>query len=236
MKRHMTRQLLLVVGVLVGLVLALSPAYATHIPAALDIPILRPPMPGEGYLNFVEVGPGGPCPAVPFAAPAGPCTEEYTGWTEFPVTSTGDTNDFPTDNGLTHGDRADFDWVVENRAVELGALPFPLVNHPVLVGFMLWEIAPTTPSAHINPFTGLPHAHVPLLPVCPDGSMNLCDPDYTGTTFRVADVFSVISLEANPDEFGRPIPPGPFNPLVTDTEAIPREARWTTTCSFVALS
>lgn len=221
-------RILIFLGALIGILFSGTPSQATHIPPFLDVPILRPPMPGEGYLNFVEGLPPTPpgCPGNPIGFS---CTEDYTGWTEFPIPAIGDTNDFPTDNGLTHGDRADFDWVVENRPVELGAPPFPLVNHPPApgpppgppnVGFMIWEIAPTAPSAHVNPFTGALHAHVPLLlPPCPDGSLNLCDPDYMGTTFLVADVFSVISLEPNTDPLT-----GPFNPLVTDTDISPREA------------
>ena len=165
--------------------LGMSNASAGHIPIGLDVPIFRPAMPGEGYLNFTE-------PDAPGFPPLG-VTESFTGFTASPLTSTGDTNDYPIDNGATHGDVADFDWVVENRCVEVGACPGPAApavpgdNHPGLVGFMEWTIGPVTPSAHAG------HGHDVVLDVCADGFKYHCNPAYDKPFFNTVDVFSVIS-------------------------------------------
>jgi hypothetical protein len=118
------------------------------------------------------------------------------------------------DNGLTHGDRADFDFVVENRPIEVGAIVPPAglgALHAPIVGFLTWEIAPTLPSAHIDPTTGLLHP--------PPHPATLALPDYAGPSFAGVDVFSVIANPVDPtglvtDPFG----------LVSDGDAGPRNA------------
>lgn len=179
--------------------LLVGPAQATHVPVALDTPALWTPLPGSGYLNFVEPGPAAGVP------PSG--TEEYTGWVDTQACPgcTGATPDLTLpggpfvpgqtafDNGITHGDHADHDFVVEHRPIEVGAVIPPVAPLHPLTGFLTWEISPppTAPSAHIDPATGLPHAF--------HGATVLL-PDYGGPFFTVVDVFSVI---ADPvDSFG----------------------------------
>ena len=153
-------------------------------------------------------------------------TEEYTGWVDTPGApgasgATADLGPIPpppaVDNGVTHGDRIDFDFVVENRTEELAPVSGIPVLHPGITGFLTWEIAPTAPTAHIDPASGLPHAHAPG--ICPDVASFVCLPDYAGPTFDQVDVFSII---ADPvDAFA--VPTDPFG-IVADTEVAPRDA------------
>jgi hypothetical protein len=180
---------------------ALAPAVlAVHIPPALDVAALWTPLPGAGYLNFVEPGPG----PIGFSG-----TEEYTGWLDTPGAAGlgGATPDltaplggpmpsFAFDNGITHGDRVDFDMVVEHRTQEVTDPSPPIEElHAPVTGFMTWEIAPSAPSAHVDPATGAPHAHVapPIVALCPDLSSFVCLPDYVGPTFKIVDVFSLVA-------------------------------------------
>jgi hypothetical protein len=199
--------------------LPLATANASHIPVALDIAALWSPIaPDAGVLNFVEPGPAFDVMGLPLGISG---TEEYTGWVDSPAApgATGATLDlgplggppaFAFDNGVTHGDRVDFDFVVENRPVEVGAIaPAFAPLHPGTVGFMTWDIAPTTPSAHIDPLTGAPHGHgTPSLPL----------PDFGGPVFRTADVFSI---SANPADATGLVTD--FTGLVSDGELLPRD-------------
>jgi len=186
-----------------ALLLTALPASATHIPVAIDSPLPWTPLPGSGYLNFTEAGPGvvPPCPGpAPFLFG---CTEDHTGWSNTaPAGAVSDNQVAPVptinDFGLTHGDRGDHDWVVENRRCETGGPCVGgvgvLVNHFPATFFMQWEIGVTTPSAHTHPTFGA-HVHAgQTIPVCPDGSTNVCLPDYAGATFDGVDVFSVADL------------------------------------------
>jgi len=193
------------------------PGYAAHVPLALDVPVLWTAPAGAGYLNFVEPGP------VPLGTSG---TEEYTGWVDTPGApgASGANADLfapfgppAVDNGITHGDRVDFDFVVENRTEELAPVSGVPVLHPGITGFMTWEIAPTAPTAHIDPATGLPHTHAPG--TCPDIGSFVCLPDYAGPTFNQVDVFSIIADPVDAtgvltDLFG----------IVADTEIAPRDA------------
>jgi hypothetical protein len=204
-------------GFMLGLLSLVAPAHAGHIPLALDVPLLWSAPTGAGYLNFVEPGP------VPVGTSG---TEEYTGWVDTPFApgASGATADlgpgFPApavDNGITHGDRIDFDFVVENRTEELAPVSAVPVLHPGITGFLTWEIAPTAPSGHINPATGLPHSHAPG--PCPDLATFVCLLDFAGPTFDQVDVFSII---ADPvDAFA--LPTDPFG-IVADGEIAPRDA------------
>ena len=187
---------LLVVAIFV-LAATSTPVTAAHVPVALDVAALWMPAPGAGYLNFVEPGP------VPGIPPSG--TEEYTGWVDNvagPFGTTGAKLDATgvgpvgpaVDNGLTHGDHADFDFVVENRPIETAAIAPPVglgPLHPGVTGFLTWEIAPTAPSAHIDPATGLPHPP-------PHGPLTLALPDYAAPEIGGVDVFSIIADPTGP--------------------------------------
>jgi hypothetical protein len=156
-----------------------SPAWASHVSAAIDIPVLRPDT-GQ-YLEFINLTEhpalvGTPCAATP---PGVIETEEHTGYTTDPpvpidILEVGD-------GDVVNGDRADFDWVQEHRTDELGGIS----NHPGRVGAMGWTCDSPEISPHIDPVAG-PHAHLPIAtldnPPCPPGSL-----------FDTVDVFSVIS-------------------------------------------
>jgi hypothetical protein len=170
-----------------------QPALAVHVPLALDVPTLWTPMPGDGYLEFINPVEhpaliGIPVPGTP---PGFIMTEEYTGYTTaagIDIIEVGDSDVFA-------GDRADFDWVQENRGCETGGVCFnPLpVNHPGLVGAMGWTVGSPEGSPHIDPGTGLPHGHsveeVPAgpLPYLPNET-------YTAEFFTGVDIFSIISV------------------------------------------
>ena len=220
-----TRRVLAISGaVIVGLLASSTAALAAHIPIALDTPVLWTPLNATvGYLDFTHPGPG------PFGS-----NEEYTGFAATPAaphappgTGTGATPDLApgglatVDNGLTHGDRVDFDFVAENRPIEVGAVLPPVGPNHGIVGPLEWGVGVTTPSAHIDPSVPAPHGHVGLLPDC-NGDLvgdELCLPDYAGTTFSVVDVFSVIATPV--DVLG--LPTDPFG-LVADAELLPRDA------------
>jgi hypothetical protein len=85
------------------------------------------------------------------------------------------------DNGFTYGDRADFDWVEDNRFLE----PIPGADNHVAVDWMVWGIGPTLSSSH----TGHDHGSW--------GELNL--PSFTGSSFRVVDVVSQIARYADMD-------------------------------------
>ncbi|MCI0334330.1 MAG: hypothetical protein L0228_14020 [Planctomycetes bacterium] len=183
--------------VLVGLVTLMllagsQTALAVHVPAALDVPTLWTPMPNDGYLEFINPVEHPLLVGVPvFSTPPGVImTEEYTGYTlasGVDIIEVGDSD-------VVAGDRADFDWVQENRGCETGGPCFnPLpVNHPGMVGAMGWTVGSPETSPHVDPGTGGAHGHsveeVPAgpLPFLPNET-------YTPRFFRGVDVFSIIS-------------------------------------------
>ena len=171
LRRNLTVQSL---ALLLGMALA-APAWATHVPVGIDVPVFRPDT--GGYLEFINptehpgVYPGGI--AVPTTPPGFVLTEEHTGYTLAPA--------FPSpfgadivevgDGDVTHGDRADFDWVQEHRSDE-SSIP-ALSNHPTLTsGAMGWcsqgpslipgatvSCTSTEASPHVDPGTGASHGH-----------------------------------------------------------------------------
>jgi hypothetical protein len=179
-----------------------SSTKATHIPAALDVPTLRPDV--GGYLEFINPieHPGLIGTPVPASPPGAIETEEHTGYTlasGIDVVEVGD-------GDVTHGDRADFDWVQEHRSDEFAGIS----NHPGLVGAMGWcaplspGCTPTEASPHVDPGTGLPHGH--SVAELPPGTLpELINPDYNLELFNAVDVFSIISvLEDSSIEIGSP--------------------------------
>ena len=171
-----------------------SNAWATHISTALDVPFLRPDV--GGYLEFINPVEhpaliGVPVPSSP---PGLISSEEFTGFTDLAGL------DFIelADNDITHGDRADFDWVQEHRAIELAGGG----NHPgpPPFGAMGWTVGVTEASAHSD--GGVPHGHSAAEGV-PGGLPELLNPDWALPTFEAVDVFSVISvLEDSSAEIG----------------------------------
>jgi len=94
------------------------------------------------------------------------------------------------DNGFTHGDRADFDWVEDNIPLELaGAGPGGdnLADNHDGVDFMIWEIGNIAASSHPNP----DHDHG-------DWS-ELKLGRFNGNTFQIVDVISQIARYADMD-------------------------------------
>ena len=133
--RHLLSARLTASGRFVAALLVTSTAvWATHVPVGIDVTILRPDT--GGYLEFINptehpgVYPGGIL--VPTTPPGVILTEEHTGWTGAPPAGTIFGPDFVEvgDGEVTHGDRADFDWVQEHRPDET-AVP-PMSNHPDL--------------------------------------------------------------------------------------------------------
>ncbi len=169
-----------------------QPALAFHIPLGIDVPTLWTPMPGDGYLEFINPVEhpaliGFPFPATP---PGVIFTEEYTGYT----TAAGVDIIEVGDSDVVAGDRADFDWVQENRGCETGGPCFnPLpVNHPGLVGAMGWTPGSPETSPHIDPGTLGAHGH--SIEEVPPGPLPFLPNEiYTGKFFSGVDVFSIIS-------------------------------------------
>jgi hypothetical protein len=168
-----------------------QPTLAFHIPTAIDVPTLWTPMPNDGYLEFINPVEHPALVGVPvFSTPPGAIfTEEYTGYT----TPAGVDIIEVGDSDIVAGDRADFDWVQENRPCEVGGPCFNgPINHPPFVGAMGWTVGITEASPHVDPGTGAAHGHsVAELP--PGPLPELANVDYPYSFFRGVDVFSVIS-------------------------------------------
>ncbi len=241
------RQLRTILALLGVLVLA-APAWATHVSTALDVPFLRPDFPIDGYLEFINPTehPGLIGVGVPATPPGAIVTEEHTGFTLAPPTLL-DIIELG-DGDITHGDRADFDWVQENRADEFAGISL----HPGLIGAMGWCVpgiapcTPTEPSPHVDPGTGLPHGHSVGETIGPPGPLpELINPDWL-TFIPFVDVFSVISDGEDTDiggpremaldydlAFGSSVG-GPSSPGVPVIVWIPGWTGATTTDDFVA--
>jgi hypothetical protein len=183
-----------------------QPTLAFHIPGTIDVPALWTPMPNDGYLEFINPVEHPALVGVPvFTSPPGLImTEEYTGFT----TAAGVDIIEVGDSDIVAGDRADFDWVQENRPCETGGPgpcfnPLP-VNHPGMTGAMGWTVGVTEPSPHVDPGTGGAHGH--SIAELPPGPLPvLPNVDYPFPFFRGADVFSVISIEQDATiELGTP--------------------------------
>ena len=107
-----------------GLLLVLAAPIASSAPLRLDT-LYNPYYGGhtkhEGYLEFINPTEhpnliGTPLPSTP---PGVIQTEEYTGYTD----AQGNDIIEQGDSDTTAGDRADFDWVQENRACETSGMP-----------------------------------------------------------------------------------------------------------------
>ena len=177
------------------LVSGFSSVYATHVPIGLDTPLPWSVPDGfdDGYLEFINPtehgfftpdGLGG-LVGMPFmSTPPGTIqTEEYTGWTNGAGM---DSIELLVDNDVTHGDKADFDWVQQDRPLELVGAG---VNHPGLIGAMGWTIGTPEMSAHFD--GGVTHDHSGLVPpgTLPELNNKACP----GKFFEFVDVFSIIS-------------------------------------------
>ncbi len=186
--------------VAVAILAVASSAWATHIPTALDVPFSRPDV--GGYLEFINPveHPGLIGVPVPFSPPLVIYTEEHTGYTLIPLApSTLGTDIIEVGDGdITHGDRADFDWVQEHRSDEFAGIS----NHPGSIGAMGWTVGVTEASAHSD--GGVAHGHS-VAEVPPGTLPELFNPDYAEDIFGAVDVFSVISiLEDSTTEIGTP--------------------------------
>jgi len=191
-------------GIVAGLLSA--PALALAAPIELDTlydPFFGNHTKAEGYLEFINPTehPGLVGLSFPATPPGVIQTEEYTGWTD----SSGRDHIEVGDSDTTAGDRADFDWVQENRACETGGpcnnAP-QAVNHPGLVGAMGWTIGSPDVSPHVDPGTGRPHDDGPgggpthSDEQTPPGPLpHLENVAYTRDSFNAVDVFSIISLD-----------------------------------------
>jgi len=174
-----------------------SSVYANHVPTDIDIDKLWSPPSGfiDGYLEFINPTEHPGLIGAPFLStpPGAISTEEYTGYTD------GSGMDFiePIANDVathqTFGDKADFDWVQENRDDENTSGSG--VNHPAVfnpnpppvffnLGAMGWTIGTPEMSAH----TGHDHS----IPGTQDTLPEL-DNDACPGMFEFVDVFSIIS-------------------------------------------
>ncbi|MHC4880029.1 MAG: SdrD B-like domain-containing protein, partial [Planctomycetota bacterium] len=166
--------------------------YVARSGQALNSPMVRPDFRDDGYLEFINPTehPGLIGTVVPTSPPGRIMTEEYTGYTLADGTGIIEVGDSDT----TAGDRADFDWVQENRADELAGLG----NHPGQVGALGWTVGTPETSPHIDPGTGLPHGHSDE--ETPPGPLpHLDNAAYTRPLFAAVDVFSNISTGQDSD-------------------------------------
>jgi hypothetical protein len=165
---------------------AASTAWASHVPTSIDVSGIRPDVPDDGYLEFINPTehPGLIGIPVPASPPGVIVTEEYTGYTLADGTDIIEVGDSDT----TAGDKADFDWVQENRADEFA----PLGNHPGMVGAMGWTVGSPEMSPHVDPGTGGTHGHSDE--ESPPGTLPHLDNDiWTLPFFDAVDVFAIIS-------------------------------------------
>lgn len=167
-----------------------SPVFANHVPNTIDVPQLWNPMKNDGYLEFINAADhgaqlGSTCPSTP---PGVIQTEEFTGFT----LPTGADIIEVGDSDSTAGDKADFDWVQQNRPVEL-AIP-PGGNHPGIVGAMGWSAGSPGMSPHVDLGNGNPHNHSVEEAVPPPTALPaLLNNAYEEKFIDGVDVFSIIS-------------------------------------------
>jgi len=130
-------------------------AYADHVPLNIDVPILwAPPQDSiDGYLEFINPTehPNLIGVLVPATPPGAIFTEEHTGYTDIfglDFIEVGDSD-------ITYGDKADFDWVQQNRDNEVNGIS----HHPGLIGAMGWTPGSPEMSPHNDPAFGVLHGH-----------------------------------------------------------------------------
>jgi hypothetical protein len=96
------------------------------------------------------------------------------------------------DNGLLHGDRAEFDWVEDNKALETATTRGD--NHPG-VDLLMWEIGPITTTDHQHNGgrvdVAFDHMH--------DGWGTLPLDRFAGDFFRTVDIVSQIARYSDMD-------------------------------------
>jgi len=187
----------IVVISLVLLVSGFSSVYATHVPIGLDTPLPWSVPDGfdDGYLEFINPTehPGLVGMSFPSTPPGFIQTEEFTGYTLADGT---DIIVIGADNDVTHGDKADFDWVQEHRMDEISAgAP---VNHPGLVGALGWTMGTPEMSAHVEgtvpPQVAPLTLHGHSIAETPPGTLpELNNKACPGKFFEFVDVFSIIS-------------------------------------------
>lgn len=173
-----------------------SSVYANHVPTEMpdgtpiDIDELWSAPAGfrDGYLEFINPieHPGLLGTFVMTSPPQVIQTEEYTGYT---LANGNDIIEI-MDNEMSHGDKADFDWVQENRSDEISGLG----NHPFLIGALGWTFGSPEMSAHMD-VTGqgvaVQHGH--SIAESPAGTLPELDNDACTGKFEFVDVFSIIS-------------------------------------------
>ena len=177
-------------------------AFADHVSTGLDVDKLwSPPNNGngffEGYLEFINPTehPGLIGTGFPSSPPGLIQTEEFTGFTLPDGTDIIEVADTDT----TAGDRTDFDWVQENRALELAGIG----NHqPGPFGAMGWVMGPTEMSPHFDTGVGAAHAHSDQ-EIPPGALPHLNNQDCPVEFFEGVDVFSIISDEEDSDSTAR---------------------------------
>lgn len=176
--------------VLAAAVLSGGAAMGGHVPLALDVAALWSPVPGSGYLEFINPTEHPLLIGTPvFTTPPGAIfTEEHTGYT-----LPGGVGVYELGDGdIVDGDMADFDWVQEHRPDETAGPP--ISNHPGMVGAMGWTPGTPEVSAHVDPGSGLAHGHSVAETAGPPGPLPvLLLPAYGPDFFSGVDVFSQIT-------------------------------------------
>jgi len=176
-----------------------SSVYANHVPTEMpdgtpiDIDELWSAPAGfrDGYLEFInpsepEVS-GFLGTIVMTSPPAVIQTEEYTGYTLADGTDIIES----ADNDMYNGDKADFDWVQENRDDEV--FNPNSVNHPGLVGAMGWTYASPDFSPHMDVIAQVAVQHGHSVVEFPAGTLPELDNTACTGKFEFVDVFSIIS-------------------------------------------
>ncbi|MHC4586207.1 MAG: hypothetical protein ACYS3N_16880 [Planctomycetota bacterium] len=166
--------------------------FAAHISSSLDVQSLWTPLPGDGYLEFINSieYPGLIGIPVPASPPGVIQTEEHTGYTlanGLDIVEIGDSD-------TTAGDKADFDWVQEHRPDEFAGIS----NHPGTIGAMGWTVGTPETSLHLDPGSGAAHGHSDE-EIPPGALPHLDNVAYTEPFFNMVDVFSITSIGEDTD-------------------------------------
>jgi hypothetical protein len=153
-----------------------------------DVDQLWSPLPDAGYLAFKSYPDGTapePIEALPGTIPMSPedlATEEDTGWSN-PDGEGHSDFDQNVDNHTTAGNRADFDWVRENRDWEAAKIGL----HPADTGLLTFKIV-DAPLHSTHTSGGVTHEHGAI------GEVVLGE--FVDPQFNRVDVFSMILLRS----------------------------------------